>query len=172
MLTGAPLSSEQEDNLRFSTVVHRSLDEYKARLAASAKDGHSADQDDHDLKEDDDNNTAPPSESNPTGEVYAQPDGDEDRVLKNTRPAKPEDGLLSIDELKAMYARYGKGAYSLYGTNYGRLERETGNWYGEREGKPPSREGLEQRIQEGYYEPAWTNGEPDPPLIIPEREVC
>lgn len=168
MLTGAALSSEQEDNLRFSTVVHRSLDEYKARVAAAAQNGQTADQDDHDLKEDDDNDTSSPPDSNPTGEVYAQPEGDEDRVLKNTRAARPEDGLLSIDELKAMYDRYGRGAYSVYGMNYGRLEQETGNWYGEREGKPtspPSREGLEQRIQEGYYEPAWTNGEPDFPFF-------
>jgi len=168
MLTGAALSSEQEDNLRFSTVVHRSLDEYKARLAASAQNGQANDQDDHDLQEDDDNDTASPSDGIATGEVYAQPEGDEDRVLKNTRPARPEDGLLSINELKAMYAEYGKGAYSVYGRNYGRLERETGNWYGEREGKPaslPSREGLEQRIKEGYYEPAWTNGEPEFPFF-------
>lgn len=161
LLTGAALSAEQEDALALSSVVHRSWDEHRAHLAAS---GSTEDADDQDIKEDDDNE--PSSSSAPAaegGEIYAQPEGDEDRVLKNTRPARPEDGLLSLSELKSMYKTYGKGSWSVYGRNYGRIEAESGNWFGEREGKPAgppdsdARE-QEQRLTPGYYEPAWTNG--------------
>lgn len=142
--------------------MHRSLDDHKARLAAG---GSSAD--DHDLKEDDEHEGPATAESG-TGEIYAQPEGDEDRVLKNTRPARSEDGLLTLDELKSMYIKYGKGAYSVYGQNLGRIADQSGNWYGEREGKPahtPASDQQEQRIREGYYEPAWTNGAGRPLLM-------
>jgi len=153
LLTGASLVKEQEDSLSLSTVVHRSLDEHKSRLASAAESDQAGD---HDIKEDDENDSSTPTE-NGTGEVYAQPDGDEDRVLKNTRPARPEDGLMSLDELKSVYEKYGKGAFSVYGHNYGRLEKETGNWYGERDGKPATAlesSTKQQRVLEGYYEPA------------------
>ena len=156
-MTGAALSAEQEENLRLSAVVHANLDEHRRRLAEAARSGAGGAADDEaDVKEDDDG-------EQPAGEEYAQPEGDEDRVLKNTRPARESDGLLSVQELGDLYQSSVHGSIeSAYGSNYGRLQDETGNWYGERAGKPdqaPLEAEREKRIHEGYYEPAWTNSE-------------
>lgn len=155
-MTGAALSAEQEENLRLSAVVHANLDEHKRRIAEAARSGAGAADEEADVKEDDDG-------EQPAGEEYAQPEGDEDRVLKNTRPARESDGLLSVEELRDMYRSSARGTIeSAYGSNYQRLQDETGNWYGERAGKPdqasPEAE-REKLTREGYYEPAWTNSE-------------
>ena len=156
LLTGAALSAEQEEDIRLSAVVHANLDEHKRRLAEAARCGAGGAEDEADVKEDDDG-------EQPAGEEYAQPEGDEDRVLKNTRPARESDGLLSVQELGDLYQSSVHGSIeSAYGSKYGRLQDETGNWYGERAGKPdqtPPQTEREKRIGEGYYEPAWTNSE-------------
>lgn len=153
LLTGAELTDDQKDALQLSTVVHSSLDKYlRDRAEAARTGGEVAEGDD---KEDDDEG------SGPAGEEYAQPEGDEDRVLKNTRPARESDGLLSLGELQSAYQPFQGKLVSIYGQNARVLGSQSGGFYGERDGAPDSlrSEGdMNVRIQRGYYEPAYTNG--------------
>lgn len=158
-MTGVPLSEAQKDTFNLSSVIHKSLDEHNMRVREAERLGRQ-DIEDDDIAEDEDDEKQDQG-TNSTGETYAQPEGDEDRVLKNTRPARDTDGLLSLEEVQEVYKKYSNNMWSVYGRYYGSIPEETGNWFGEREG--PKNEQVDdrlrtQRIQEGYYEPAWTSG--------------
>jgi RNA exonuclease NGL2 len=161
LMTGAPLSAAKEDALQLSTVVHKTLDDYNYKLREAERLGQESLDDQGGEDEDDEDKDDSAGDTNPTGEVYAQPEGDEDRVLKNTRPARDSDGLLSLDEMKSVYEKHRNNMWSLYGHYCGTIKGEAGNWFGERDG--PKEEVVddntrEERINQGYYEPAWTNG--------------
>lgn len=158
-MTGVPLSEAQKDTFNISSVIHKSLDENNLKLLEAARLGQQEIEDD-DIAEDEDDDKDDKGPSS-TGETYAQPEGDEDRVLKNTRPARDLDGLLSLDEVRKVYEKYSNKMWSVYGRHYGSIQDETGNWFGEREGPQDIKVDNEtrlQRIREGYYEPAWTSG--------------
>lgn len=154
-MTGAKLTSEQEELIKLSSVVHSSWDEHRRKLARAAtnENGQQEDDDGGDEDEDDDN-----GKDAAAGEEYAQPEGDEDRVLKNTRAARAEDGLLSLDELKAIYQPFADRLTSVYGAYSASVESEEGNRFGERaeESLGFSQEESE-KTKQGYYEPAYTN---------------
>ena len=158
-MTRVPRSDTQKDTIQLSSVVHKSLDEHNLRLQEAEKLGQAEIEDDEIAEDEDDEKDDKNASS--TGETYAQPEGDEDRVLKNTRPARDTDGLLSLDEMQSIYEKYSNNMWSVYGRYYGSIEDENGNWFGEREG--PKTETIDeetriQRVREGYYEPAWTSG--------------
>lgn len=158
-MTGAELSDVQKDTIQLSAVVHKSLDEHNLKLAEAERLGQQ-EVEDEGVEEDEDDDKDDKG-SNATGETYAQPEGDEDRVLKNTRPARDTDGLLSLKEMEEIYLKYRSNLWSVYGRYYGTLQGQTGNWFGERD--VPSKLEIDEetrlrRIGEGYYEPAWTSG--------------
>lgn len=158
-MTGLPLSEAQKDTFQLSSVIHKSLDEHNLKLREAEKLGQQEVEDD-DIAEDEDDDKDDKGTST-TGETYAQPEGDEDRVLKNTRPARETDGLLSLEEIQKVYSKHTHGMWSVYGRHYGSIVDETGNWFGERDGPKTEQVDEEtrlQRIREGYYEPAWTSG--------------
>lgn len=158
-MTGAPLTDAQKETFELSAVIHKSWDEHLIKLQEAERLG-AQEVEDEDIAEDEDDEKDDRGASS-TGETYAQPEGDEDRVLKNTRPARESDGLLSLDEMQAVYEKYRNNMWSVYGSNYGSIEDETGNWFGERDGPRKLKvdeSTRNQRIREGYYEPAWTSG--------------
>lgn len=158
-MTGIPLAEAQKDTFNLSSVIHKSLDEHNMRLKEAELSGKQEIDDDNIAEDEDDEKEDQGTSS--TGETYAQPEGDEDRVLKNTRPARDADGLLSLEEVQEVYKQYSNNMWSIYGRHYGSISEESGNWFGEREGsktEPVEDELRIQRIQEGYYEPAWTSG--------------
>lgn len=57
------------------------------------------------------------------GGPYIEEEGDRDRVLKGCRHAKPDDGLLTDDELRSLFTD-APPLRSAYGRNYGRLSAE------------------------------------------------
>jgi hypothetical protein len=148
LLTGAPLTSAQEEDLALSSVVHTTVDKLSEK-------GCSEKLDEEDV-----------------GESGVDPD----RVLSGCRPASIEDGLLSLGELKGLFSATSAvdQPRSLYGQSHGLVEGEKGNFYGERaegmhlvsETQEAKRDGLasawdglvteEERIIRGYYEPKWS----------------
>lgn len=166
LMTGASLSDAQIDAFNNSSVVHKTLDEYhvRQRQAQAAGNGENGEDADEDMDEDEEgeNKKGKQNKEVATGETYAQPEGDEDRVLKNTRPARESDDLLSLDEIKAVYNKYRQNMWSIYGRYYGLLDSEKGNVFGERSAASDLRANFDdatrlQHVQEGYFEPAWTN---------------
>ncbi|GAA5995172.1 hypothetical protein JCM5350_001858 [Sporobolomyces pararoseus] len=105
---------------------------------------------------------------------------DPDKVIKNTRPARAEDGLADIEKIKKLfgYKEGGSGIRSAYGENYGLIEGEEENWYCSRgpevqngnDPKPKLKKeevesrskgvSWEERVQRGDFEPIYTNFTP------------
>jgi RNA exonuclease NGL2 len=103
-----------------------------------------------------------------------------DRVIKNSRAGREEDGLAGLDELKALFG-WGKqeegerkGVRSAYGELYGKITDEEGKWYVDRNPEVQSGSGWkvvedpkvvearkqgtwEERVKRGDWEPMWTN---------------
>lgn len=156
-MTGCELSKDQEEELRLSTVVHRSVDDKELKDAALARASDSHDKSQAVNAENTDNEDESPANAN----RYAQPDGDEDRVLKNTRPATVKDGLLNVEELSDLYRPWKGRLYSLYGRNAFRLSNEVGNFHGQRDKEvvhcPDLTNPDEELLRRGYFEPAYTN---------------
>jgi hypothetical protein len=162
LLTGAPLESAQKEMLALSTVVHSSVDKL-SEIGGSEK-----------------------IEEENEGEVGKDPD----RHLTGCRLARPEDGLLSPDELGDLFAAPpgGEKPHSVYGESYGLIESEKGNFYGERAGgmhlvdetggtkeeDEPSASNAssesaswEEKVLTGYYEPKWSKCHSTPSLRRP-----
>lgn len=92
---GDPLLPEQEADIKFSHVVHASLDP-----TIPVPDGKRVANDD---------------EEEEGAEV--DPENDPDRVIKNARPARPDDGLLEPNELVETFAQLPtlRSAYDSWG---------------------------------------------------------
>ena len=164
LMTGAKLSEEQIEALKLSTVVHASCDEARRNEAKETDETGNSDGFLQSISGEGGNEEG---EKKIKEEEYAQPEGDDDKILKSTRPARPSDELLSLKELQAAYHPWNGGKIlSVYGIHYGRLKSEAGNFFGERmlptiQGKGaivPADDGKDPRIGEGYFEPAYTNG--------------
>ncbi|VDC01850.1 unnamed protein product [Peniophora sp. CBMAI 1063] len=101
-----PLSEAHRAKLSGSRVVHKSVDPAvsaeeirkpeKVEVAAAAQENTEAE------KDEDGGEGEGEGEEGEEGEEEGG--GDPDRVLVNTRPPRPEDGLLEDDELEALYA--------------------------------------------------------------------
>ena len=157
--------------LERSTVVHRSVDDRRRREAEKALhtdaggQNESADASRTVTAENSDN-----EESGANDAQYAQPEGDEDRVLKNTRPAVPDDALMSKSALEELYARWRGRLHSAYGRHSHKLSNENGNFFGQRVTPRSPNENphqcvdlqnpSEDLLRQGYFEPAYTNSEP------------
>lgn len=156
--------------LERSTVVHRSVDDRRRREAEKAlrsdADGQneSADASRTVTAENSDN-----EESQTSDVQYAQPEGDEDRVLKHTRPATLDDALLSRAELEELYGPWRGRLHSVYGRRSHKLSNENGNFFGQRVAAALLNENPHQDVdmqnpsedllRQGYFEPAYTNSE-------------
>ncbi|GJE87626.1 endonuclease/exonuclease/phosphatase [Phanerochaete sordida] len=123
LLVGDPLLPAQRAALQFSRVVHRSRDPSVPAPAPKAD----ADEDGEDGSE-----------------------GDPDRVITNARAAVPSDGLLSDDELAALFA-WGTRPVSAYDAGLRTADRGVRDTlaFGSRVPLPEGRRGA--------CEPAWTS---------------
>ncbi|KAH9837132.1 Endonuclease/exonuclease/phosphatase [Rhodofomes roseus] len=128
LLTGDPLSPEQEARLAASRVVHKSIDPNVPVAPEAATEGAEED------------------------EGAAATESDPDKVITNARPALPADGLLTDAELADMLRQYDRPT-SVYDegqricTAASTLEREL--TFGNRAPIPAERHGA--------YEPNWTS---------------
>ena len=124
LISGDPLLPEQSALLDFSRVVHRSIDPDVPLTAAKA------------TEEEDEGAEA--AESDP------------DKVITNARRARPEDGLLSDEELQALF-ELSTRPVSAYdeGQRIGSLDIKEGVTFQSRQNIPPSRHGA--------FEPVWTS---------------
>ncbi|OAV89432.1 hypothetical protein PTTG_05986 [Puccinia triticina 1-1 BBBD Race 1] len=101
--------------------------------------------------------------TNIADETYVTFEGDEDRVFKDVRPSRPEDGLFDLQELEELFGS--RRWLSLYGNWADKMINEEGNWFKDRpEFKDPGQNGklvpcLDQ-LGSGQYEPMWTNFTP------------
>ncbi|GAA6013380.1 hypothetical protein JCM11491_006372 [Sporobolomyces phaffii] len=162
LLLGSPFSPALLDEFNHSSCVHHSVDKFY------------------------DPSYEPPTPAEPEAkEGDEQPAGsdeeDPDKVIKNTRPARPEDGLADIDQIKRLYGYQegrGSGLRSAYGENYGLIEGEQDKWYCARgpevqNGNDPkprltaaeieerSRGATwDERVARGDFEPIYTNFTP------------
>lgn len=124
LLSGDPLLPEQSALLEFSRVVHRTIDPDVPVTAAKA------------AEEEDEGAEA--AESDP------------DKIITNARRAGPEDGLLSDDELRALFQRstWPLSAYD-EGQRAGNGDIKEGVTFQSRQNIPASRHGA--------FEPVWTS---------------
>ncbi|GAA5858788.1 hypothetical protein JCM8547_004988 [Rhodosporidiobolus lusitaniae] len=111
-----------------------------------------------------------------------------EKPIKNSRPGnEQEDGIVSLDTLRGLFARAtgvgegeegeGKGVRSAYGEAYGKCPGEERRWYVDRkpevqagngwraqeseEEKEKRREGMwEERVKRGDFEPVYSNFTP------------
>lgn len=153
---------EQEKDLEKSTVVHQSVD----------------------LLHDKDWVAPPPPDTDANAPVPAafslrkgtnqDPASDPDRIITNSRPPLPSDGLASLSELQSLMSWVGEDVRSAYGEGYGKCKGEEGKWYVDRkpevqsgsgwlieelmEVKEKRKEGdWKERVRRGDFEPMWTN---------------
>ncbi len=155
LMKGVPLSPGQVDDLQRSMVVHQSVDKL-----------HNPDY-------------VAPAEAEAEGTVDPNEEQDPDKVLRNCRLPKEEDGIPTLDELKGLYQRKEEGEVrSAYGEIGGVVEPSLdGNWYCQRnpgvedglKGYVPEEEAVakgrlegttEERIRRGDYELSYTNYTP------------
>ncbi|GAA6059364.1 hypothetical protein JCM10212_003262 [Sporobolomyces blumeae] len=158
LLLGAPLPQGQIDEFSHSTCVHHTVDKFY------------------------DPSFEPPSPAQPEakeGETQGDEENDPDKVIKNTRPSRPEDGLADIERIKALYGykEGGSGLRSAYGETHGLVESEESKWYcrrnpevqngaeakvvpTEEEQRERARGSWEERVLRGDFEPIYTNYTP------------
>lgn len=145
LLTDAPVPQDLLDEFERSRVVHQSVDKlydpsYEPPTPAEpeAKEG---------------------DEGNAAGE-------DPDRAIKNTRPARTEDGLASFEQLRAIVRRAmgpsgggagaesttgePRGVRSAYGEAYGLIPSESDRWYCRR--RPEVQMGDAPKVEESEAE--------------------
>jgi RNA exonuclease NGL2 len=173
LMTGEPLTRHNWEEIKSSSVIHKSVDELKEREAsvkgekgaASAElteEGEAIEGDEEDGEE---------------GGEEEEEEGEDNPMPKNCRHALSADGLLSFSELVQLHdltsplpqhnadetARDGKeligcqaerGLTSAYGSYYGSLETDQeGNYFG-----------SSSRGRERFDDPHWTADSPNPHL--------
>lgn len=115
LLLGSRLDPTQIDEFNHSACVHHSVDKFydpsyepPTPAEPEAKEGDEA-----------------------TTQKKDEEEQDPDKVIKNTRPAREEDGLADIEKIKRLYGykKGGSGIRSAYGENYGLIEAEKDKWY-------------------------------------------
>ncbi|GAA5907960.1 uncharacterized protein JCM6883_004072 [Sporobolomyces salmoneus] len=160
LLLGSRIDKQQVDEFNHSACVHYSVDKFY------------------------DPSFEPPTPDEPEAkegeEAVNQAEEDPDKVIKNARPARPEDGLADIDKIKKLYGykEGGSGIRSAYGENYGLVKGQEENWYCARrpevqngnDPKPKLTEEevkervgsvtWEERVARGDFEPIYTNFTP------------
>jgi len=97
----------------------------------------------------------PPTSSAPeAAEGDAPEQEDPDKVIKNTRPARREDGLADIEKIKRLYGyrEGGSGIRSAYGESYGLVEEEKRKWYCSREPEVQNGNDPKPELTEGELE--------------------
>ncbi|KAI0673529.1 Endonuclease/exonuclease/phosphatase [Trametes maxima] len=121
LLMGDPLLPNQQKRLDASYVVHATIDPTVSTQGA------------------------PPTEEEEGGET------DPDRIIVNARPAQPSDGLLSQDELQALFARSG-AVTSTYDDGLRRVPgfSDSGLAFGSRVSVPPDRRGGFEPVYTSY----------------------
>jgi RNA exonuclease NGL2 len=97
--------------------------------------------------------------SKKTDETYVTFEGDEDRVFKDVRPSRVEDGLFDIHELKELFGSH--RWLSLYGNWADKMTGEEDNWFKDRpEFKDQGEKGhvvpCLDELGSGQYEPMWS----------------
>lgn len=172
LMTGEPMSLHNWEEIRISSVVHKSVDDMKEQEgAATGKEEGQEEEDGEGDREAEE------------GEEEEE-DGEDDQMLKNCRLASPQDGLLSFEELIQLHdlsqarpsgsptgatshenglllvGRKAKASLiSAYGSKYGFLEEDQeGNYFG-----------SANRGRERFDDPNWTSKTPNPHLG-PSRE--
>lgn len=142
LLLGARIDQEQVAEFDHSACVHYSVDKFY------------------------DPAFEPPTPAEPEAkegdEATNEDEQDPDKVIKNTRPARPEDGLADIEQIKKLYgySEGGSGIRSAYGENYGLVRGEEDNWYCSRgpevqNGNDPKPKLTKEQIEERHRGLTW-----------------
>ncbi|KAI7963536.1 hypothetical protein MJO29_003963, partial [Puccinia striiformis f. sp. tritici] len=101
--------------------------------------------------------------TNESNETYVTFEGDEDRVFKDVRPSRPEDGLFNLQELVELFGPH--RWLSLYGNWADKMIGEEDNWFKDRaqfkeKGEKEQVTPCGDELGSGQYEPMWTNFTP------------
>jgi RNA exonuclease NGL2 len=158
LMTGAPLTLHNWQEVKSSAVVHKSVDDAREReRVENAQEGEEEGDEEEEAEEE--------------GEK-----GEDDQMIKNCRHALPEDGLLSFQELVQLHDlslpaplsssseqgdgkdlighQVEAGLVSAYGSCFGSLEEsQEENFFG-----------SSQRGRERFDDPNWTADTPNPHL--------
>jgi RNA exonuclease NGL2 len=126
-LRDGTLDAHAREEILRSSVMHRSIDEARARAQAGIEGEDDVEEEGDDEPEENGAAAGQAEEKKP-----AAPEADSDHMLKNCRAASADDGLLSIDELVQLHKLDIGKAVSAYGSYYSHLEGESeeGNYFG------------------------------------------
>ncbi|UZJ53212.1 hypothetical protein CBS101457_002532 [Exobasidium rhododendri] len=173
LMTGESLTLHNWEEVKISSIVHKSVDESKASVDKVMKEPKLDSERDKACEEGED------VEDDEEDEGEEEKDeGADDNMPKNCRPATPSDGLLSFSELVQLHTLSNsppglldvdrstsdgkdligcpasKGLTSAYGSHYGSLESDQeGNYFG-----------SSNRGRERFDDPHWTTESPNPHL--------
>lgn len=128
LLREGTLNDHAREEILRSSVVHRSIDEARARAQAGIDGDDDAVEEEGDDEADGDTAAAEQAQQ----KASAAPEADSDHMLKNCRAATADDGLLTLDELTQLHSLEVGKAVSAYGSYFSQLEGESeeGNYFG------------------------------------------